>query len=482
MNAPLIWIALPALAAVVFWFLRERQELVILLATVFGLLLALFAFLLPFGEVVRIASWSFNIDTTLTFAGRRLVLENADRPILIFFYLVCAFWFAGVHAARANLLLIPFGYGIVALLVAALAVEPFLYAALMIEMAVLLAVPVVAEPVTFAAGADSPGGGTLPASGEAPASEVPRGLLRFLIFQTLAMPFILLAGWALEAFENNPARPELAFIAATCLGLGFAFWLAVFPFYAWVPLLAEQNAPYHAGFVLLVLPAADLLLGLNFLAGYSWLNANPQFLETIRVVGVVMIGTAGVWSVFQTNLLRLFGYAVIVETGFSLLAISLYNPIGGDLFSSMFLPRLVGLGLWALSLSILLPNAPAAHFRSVAGLAARYPFACAGIGVAGLSLAGLPLLGGFPARQVLMEELAGQSLLVGLAALVGTVGVLFGAFRTLAMLWRDLPFPIPYRETRTQIALLMLGIIGLLAIGTIPPVFLPLLFPLASIP
>jgi hypothetical protein len=480
MSAPLIWIILPGLAGLVFWFFRERQALVVLLGTILGLLLALGAFLLPVGQVVQIASWSFRIEPDLMFAGRRLLLENSDRPILIFFFMVCAFWFAGAAVARANALLIPFGYGIVALLIAALAVEPFLYAALLIEMAVLLAVPVVGVPIKFAPGKASELHGSAALAPDI--SSAPRGLLRFLIFQTLAFPFILLAGWALEAFEINPARTDLALMATVCLGLGFAFWLAVFPFYSWIPLLVEENAPYHVGFVLLVLSAADLLLGLNFLARYNLLNTSLNVLATLRVVGVLMIGTAGIWSIFQTNLLRLFGYAVIVETGFSLLALSLYNQIGRDLFASMFLPRLIGLGLWSLALAILLPKAPSAYFRDVAGLAARYPFACAALGTAALSLGGLPLLGDFPIRQVLMEELAAQSLLVGLVALVGTVGMLFGAFRTLAVLARDLPFPIHYLETRLQVALLVLGLLGLLAIGTLPPVFLPLLFPLAHLP
>jgi NADH-quinone oxidoreductase subunit N len=475
MSAPFIWVVVPMLAGMGFWLIRERQSLVVLLATIFGLVLALAAFLLPFGQLVQVGPWSFSIDPTLAFAGRRLLLQNGDRPVLIFFYLVCAFWFAGALAANANRLLIPFGYGIVALLVAALAVEPFLYAALLIEMAVLLAVPLIASPALRFPGRppDETLAENLPMS---------RGLLRFLIFQTLAMPFILLAGWALETFESNPVRTELALLAAIFLGLGFSFWLAVFPFYSWVLLLAEQNAPYPVGFLLLVLPAADLLLGLNFLASYNWLHATPPFLQTIRVMGVIMIGTAGLLSAFQTNLLRLFGYAVVIEIGFSLLAISLYNPIGGNLFSSMFLPRLIGLGIWTLALSILLPAVSSARFSDVVGLAARYPFACAGLGVAGLSLAGLPLLGGFPIRQVLLEELARQSLIVSLVALLGTVGMLFGAFRSLAVLARNMPFPIAYHESRIQISLLVLGIVGLLVIGILPPVFLPLLFPLAPMP
>ena len=219
MSTPLIWVVLPGAAGLIFWFLRKRFGLVILLSTILCLLLALLAWLLPIGETIRLVGLSFTVDPTLAFAGRRLVLDEQDRAFLIFIYLFCAFWFAGSHAAGASPLLIPFGLGIVALLVSAQAVEPFLYAALLIEMAVLLAVPILT-----------------------PVGKVfSQGVLRFLIFQTLAMPFILLAGWATAGVEANPSNLTLVTISTVFLGLGFAFWLAVFPFYTWVPLLAEQS-------------------------------------------------------------------------------------------------------------------------------------------------------------------------------------------------------------------------------------------------
>jgi hypothetical protein len=96
---------------------------------------------------------------------------------------------------------------ITGLMVASLAVEPFLYAALFIEMAVLLAIPLLTSIY-------SPPG---------------RGIVRFLIYQTLAMPFILVTGWLLAGVEASPGDLALAAQSTSMLGLGFAFLLAVFP-------------------------------------------------------------------------------------------------------------------------------------------------------------------------------------------------------------------------------------------------------------
>jgi formate hydrogenlyase subunit 3/multisubunit Na+/H+ antiporter MnhD subunit len=128
------------------------------------------------------------------------------------------------------------GLAITALLVGALAVEPFLYAALFIETAVLISVPLLSAP------------------GRKPG----KGLIRFLIFQTLGMPFILFSSWLLAGIEANPGDLGLVQQAAILIGLGFSFLLAVFPFYSWIPLLTEESTPYTVGFILWMFPTVTI--------------------------------------------------------------------------------------------------------------------------------------------------------------------------------------------------------------------------------
>ena len=458
MSGPIIWVGVPAVAGLVFWFLRKRSGRVALFATGLCLALALAAWLIPFGQALRLGPLSLTVDTTLSFAGRRLILEASDRTFLVFIYFACAFWFAGSQAAGANELFIPFGFGIVALLVAALSVEPFLYAALLVEMAVLVAIPMLAPPGT----------------------RIGQGVLRFLIFQTLAMPFILLAGWALAGVETNPSNQTLVILSTVFLALGFAFWLAVFPFYTWIPMLAEQSNPYVSGFIFLMLTTVNLLLGLNFLDRFGWLRASLDVFLVISQIGTLMVVAAGVWAAFQKDLSRLFGYGVIVETGFSMLAIGLGGPVGMQLFSSMLIPRMVGLGLWALSLSILLREAGSTRFEAVRGLAQRMPFAVSGLAVAALTLGGLPLLPVFPVHQLLLEELAKISLMNALWVLLGSGAMLFSTFRALTVLAHGTRLPQVVRENRAQIVLLVSGIAGLLLTGLFPQIFLPMLAGLTS--
>jgi formate hydrogenlyase subunit 3/multisubunit Na+/H+ antiporter MnhD subunit len=454
MSAAILWIFLPALTAIGLWFLRRRSGLVILIATGLCLALAGLAWIVPIGKALRLGPLLLELQPALSIAGRRLVLNDADRPLLTFFYAIAAFWFAGTFSAKGHRLLIPYGLGIIVLLVSALSVEPFLFAALLIEMAVLVSIPMLVPP------------------GE---TRISQGVLRYLIFQTLAMPFILLAGWALDGVEANPADTGLISLAGFFLGLGFVFWLAIFPFYTWVPLLSGQVSPYPVGFLYLILPTAVLLLGLDFLNAYGWLRNSPQIYLILRLAGALMIVTAGIWSAFQTNLGRLFGYAVMVETGFSLLAISLNSHLGGEIFTMLFLPRVVALGLWALCAAIYRDSGRSLDYESLERVAEDLPITSAGLAAAVLTLGGLPLLAIYPIRIVLLQEVAMQSPLTAIWVLGGMVGLLFSAFRLLAVLTGGYFGPRIFGENRLQTALIGSGILVLLLIGFAPRLFLPFL-------
>lgn len=452
MSAPFLWIFLPLALAVLLW-LPRNQRTVVLAACILTFFLAAAAWLLPIDAALTAGGVSFKIAPSYEILGRRLTLTSADRSILALVYGSALFWFFPAGVARVTRRLIPLGLAITALLVAALAVEPFLYAAVLIEMAVLLSIPLLAPP------------------GQKPG----RGPIRFLIFQTLAMPFVLFSGWLLAGLEATPGNLGLVQLAAILLGLGFAFLLAVFPFYTWMPLLAEETHPYVAGFILWLFPTVTMFFGLGFVDHYTWLRASPVLVNVLTAVGALMVVTGGLFAGFQNHLGRIMGYAVIAETGFSLLAISLGGEIGLNVFLLLLVPRAISLGLWTLSLSILREHKPGLTFEHVRGLGRLLPFAASGVVLANLALAGLPLLAGFPVRQALWENLARLSLPLTLWVMLGSLGLFSGALRTLAALamapdgsrWE-------VREARPQSALLALGWLALLLLGLFPQWALPL--------
>lgn len=446
MSAPALWIFLPA-ALGLFLMLLRNQKLIVLIAGVTCVFLAAAALLLPIDTVLTLGSLTFKLTPAFVLLGRRLILTNAERALLTFLFGGAGFWFMTASSILLARRLIPLGLMITALLVAALAVEPFLYAALIIEVAVLLSVPFISAPER------RPG----------------KGVLRFLLFQTLAMPFILFSGWLLTGIEANPGDLALLTRAGALLGLGFALLLAVFPFYTWIPLLTEETHPYVAGFVLWIFPTAIMFFGLGFLDRYAWLRDSTALGAALTAVGAIMVVSAGLLAMFQRHLGRLMGHAVIIETGFSLLGLGIGGRYGFTSFLLLLAPRLVSLALWAYSLAVLQTHAPDLTLDSLKGAARKWPFATSGAALAGLSLAGIPLLAAFPAHQAVWDGVARQSLATAFWVLIGSLGLTIGVIRMLAAavsapegtLWTT-------RETWPQRVFIFLGWLILIFLGLFP--------------
>jgi multicomponent Na+:H+ antiporter subunit D len=458
MNAPVLWIILPlGLAAVALLFRTERNT------ALFGgsaaLLFCALAFFMPVDTPITVGSHAFKISSSLQVFGRTLRILRVDEPMLALFYGLASLWFFGAGSVRAAKHIVPLGMAIMALLIASLAVEPFLYAALLIEIAVLLAVALLS-----------------------PLGKTPqRGVIRFLIFQTLGMPFILLAGWLLAGVEAGPGNLTLVLQSTLLLGLGFAFLLAVFPLYTWIPMVAEESSPYAVGFLLWVFPTAILLFGVHFLDRYTWLRESAQTLSTLRSAGLLMVTTGGIWAAFQRHLGRIMGYAAITGIGAALLALSQPQPLGLEIFFWLIVPRALALMVWALSLEILTKAAPDLRFRSLKGAIQRYPIASGGAVLAHLSIAGFPLLAGFPAYMSLWESLAKGSLMNAFWFGTGIFGLTIGLFRTMATLvMAPENSTAESLETLSQRVFITAGVSFLVIFGIFPQWLAPILENLAA--
>lgn len=455
MTAPMVWIGIP-LGLALLLFILPRERAISYLGTLVSLALAGIAYWIPPGTAQRIGAFSLRIDPSISLLGRQISLDAGDQTLLILVYGMAAFWFFGTLAVGGARQVVALGLAVIALLVASLSVRPFLYAALLIEMAVLVSVPLLIRP------------------GEWPG----RGLLRFLIYQTLAMPFILLAGFILSGVEASPADVAQVVLAGALLLLGFAFLLAVFPLNAWIPLLAEETAsPYAVGFLLTMLNTVGLVLALNFIDRFSWLRDSAQLPAILQIVGLLTLVTAGIWAAFQRHLGRIAAYALIAETGISLLAMSLPDrQTGLQILFYLFIPRVLALGVWMMSIEILKKRASDLRYASLQGLARQFPVASAGVVFASLTLAGTPLLAAFPVRQALWENLATQSLPAALWFGLASLGIWIAALRSLAVLTMS-PANLPWasHETWRQRILIGIGLLGLFLSGIFPQWAQPLL-------
>jgi len=446
MNAPTIWIILPAITAFFLMFITSQRVLSLLGGTV-AAILAVSAQFVPLEKAFIFGTISFKIESSLNILGRTLLIKSDEGALLALIYGAAALWFFGAEASKTALKLVPFGLLITAFMVASIAVEPFLFAALFIEMAVLLAIPMLTDIYK------SPG----------------RGVIRFLIYQTLAMPFLLLSGWLLAGVEASPGDLALAAQSASILGLGFAFLIGIFPLYNWIPMLLEEAPPYTAGFLLWLLPVITVIFAAGFIDRYSWLRTSPQLPITLQLAGAIMVVTGGLWAAFQTHLGRIMAYGSVIETGLSLFALSLNLKIGIPILFLLLPARALAFAVWALALTIFKDRSETMRFSSVRGMLRVYPFASTGLVLASLSTSGLPLLAGFPARLALWDALARTSLTTAMWMGIGILGLFITSFRMLAVLsMADEYTNWEINENWLQGIMLGLGTIGLFVLGLFP--------------
>lgn len=454
-STPLIWVVLPIVVAVDCLVLSKRRVLGILLTAVTAFGLALLAAFFPEDLTLSIGPLTLVFEESLMILGRQITLAYDIFPFIAFIFAMTGIWALSgmVPGVPGNFL--PISLVMTASLTAALGVQPFLYAALLIETAVLVSIPML----------------------DAGGKESYRGVFRYLSFMTIAMPFILIAGWLLTGVVILPPESPLVGQTAVVLALGFALWLAVFPFHSWVAMVSQHSHPTVVSFLLFILPTTILVFSLNFFNRYAFLRTSAEFFNIIRIIGTVMIVFGGVWTAIQDDLKRAFGYSTLVETGFSLLAIGLSADGGLNWLLMLFPARALGYWLWGYTLARFEHHCESLDMNAVQGFGRKFPLLSAGLILAQLSLAGLPLLASFPVKIALLTDTISIRAGLGTWAFIGNLGLFLFTIRLLFILIMETNEEVSVSlwsitEKRSEYLPVIIFVLILVVIGLFPDTFL----------
>lgn len=451
MSAPIIWIGIPIIFSLLLFFLRASRLLSLVIGGGISAFLALLALTFRIGSVFPLGPISLEISSTFTILGRNFVISDSERFIVALLFAMCAFWIFGSRISGTNSFFVPNVLAIITLFVAALSVQPFLYAALIIEIAVLISIP-----IFFQRG-----------------QPVKQGIIRFLVFQTLAVPFILFSGWGFDSAPSSVDSQSTYFQAGVLLAIGLGLWLAIFPFHTWVPLLARDGHPYSAGFIFSMIPTTILIFFLDFFNTFSWLREQALLLTISQILGITMIVLGGLFAAFQRELTRLIGYAVMVEIGFSLLALSLNQVIGWQSYILVLIPRIIGIAICTLAISIWKNKELNMDIDSFKGEFYKSTYTMVGYLLGWFTFSGLPLLPGFPTKLPILIGLSQLSISSIIFVSIGLFGLFVAGFRFLAII-----FSTQSNENETESEPLLqkiffsIGVVILLTMGIFPSLVL----------
>jgi len=455
MSAPLLWVVFPVVMGIILLII-QRWRIWVASLGIAVLVLLILAWQLPIGEVLVVGPYSVIIGEQMPFAGRQFILAATDRPLLLLLPVATLFILSGSLAAQVHTSFIPSSLIILGFFTAALMIEPVMYAVVFIEIAILFCVLVLSPP------------GTPPN----------KGAVRYLVYQTMAVPFLLLAGWLLSNISAGTLDSFTLTRATVMIGVGFAFLFSIFPLYTWIPMLLEDAHPYTAIYVILMSFGVVTLFSLSFIEEVQWLWDSLDLFAGLRYIGVIMVATGGAWAAFQRHLGRILGYAIVIEIGYTLLTIGFQN---GDLHYALAFPSVIALAVWGLAVTIVKWHSTDLRFGAIQGFGRQFPVTGAAILIANFSLAGVPLLASFPILLALWGEIAQTSSALAIWSFLGSFGLLVGGLRTFAVLMMG-PEELSWEEKERLFPsfFLAVGMAALLLIGLFPHWFFPLFLNLTN--
>lgn len=445
MSAPALIFVLVSLLAVATLGLRRRQFTPFAVAGISSALIGLFVLYAPLDTAISPLGIPFRLDSSWQILGRPLSLDPQDRAGVGYLFLVGSLFFGLGWAAAPGRSFVPTGLIALGLLAGALTVQPFLFAAIFLELAAMACVLILTPP-----GARSE-----------------RRVLNLLILYSIAMMAILFTGWLLENVGVTSVTPELAQRVILLLGLGFVILLFVPPFHYWLPSIAHRVNPYSLAFVAIILQSSGMFFLLRFLDNFAWMRADPRVTTAIQAAGGLMIVYGTLAAITQISFPKIAAYVLLVDIGVTLLAVGSDLTVGTEIALGLTGVRAISLGLWGLG------SASMSITGYGRGAGRRAPLATAAGLVGLLSLAGLPLTVGFPWRWTLLENLPEASRFGALLMILSMLAILWAVLRWTHFFFEGGPIETEDAERSPANVALALMASAYLLLGIFPQLAYP---------
>jgi NADH-quinone oxidoreductase subunit N len=311
--------------------------------------------------------------------------------------------------------------------------------------------------------------------------------LKYLILGALSTAFTVYGIALVFGSANTTGFEKILAANASLLGnsvfllglllvmVGLGFKIAAVPFQIWAPDVYQGSPTPTTAFLAVGSKAAGFALLLRFL-----FSAVPQvtfhWTKLLMVVCGITILYGNLCAIPQRNIKRLLGYSSIAHAGYMLLGVTAMNLAG----SAAVLYYLSGYLFTVLAaftvICIVLREVEGEDISAVAGLHQRSPLLAFSLGLAMVSLAGIPPLAGFFGKFLLLKALLQRGALqpaylwlVGIAVLGVVISFYYYLGVVRAIYWSEgARSPSGLRLTLPTRWALYLCIAGMLFLGIYP--------------
>lgn len=219
-----------------------------------------------------------------------------------------------------------------------------------------------------------------------------------------------------------------------------SFKLSLAPFHKWTPDVYQGASTPMATFLATVAKVATLGLVLRYLLS-SGIIVVPAVKMLLMVIAILSIIMGNLLALKQQNLKRILAYSSIAHFGYILLApiaMMYYSLSSVTMYILVYILTTLGaFGVISLMSSPYKAEGDIDHLDDYRGLFWRYPVLTAILTVMILSLAGIPLTGGFIAKFLIVKDIvATGSWLLAIALIAGSGIGLYFYLRTILNLFK----------------------------------------------
>ncbi|NWG11901.1 MAG: NADH-quinone oxidoreductase subunit N [Acidobacteria bacterium] len=270
-----------------------------------------------------------------------------------------------------------------------------------------------------------------------------------------------------------PGQVQVTAVAGLVLLLvGFGFKAALVPFHAWAPDV-YQGAPTPVTAFMTVGPKAAAFAALLRILAQALPAMADDWTRLLWAVSILTMTLGNVVAVLQTDLKRMLAYSAIAHAGYLLIGVvtNTGNGFGAVLFY-LVVYTVMNLGALTIVLSLSRQGDKRVNLEDYAGLSRSAPFIAASLSVFLISLAGIPLTGGFLGKFYLFSA-AVEAGYIGLAVIgvLNSVVSVYYYFRVMVVMYMreaaDNALP-PEPISPPVLAIIAIGVAGILWLGVYP--------------
>ncbi|MBK7764329.1 MAG: NADH-quinone oxidoreductase subunit N [Bacteroidetes bacterium] len=274
----------------------------------------------------------------------------------------------------------------------------------------------------------------------------------------------------IQQFQSAEGLNTLAFSGILLLLIAFAFKVSAAPLHFWTPDVYDGSPTAFTPFMATIAKVSVFIAFIR-LFHYSFGNISSHWQTAIAAMIVLTLLIGNITAVYQQSVKRMMAYSSIAQAGFMLFAIFAFNSTswqGLILYSVSY--TLASLGVFAAILKM-----KDYTYEGFNGLAQKQPILAATTTICVLSLAGIPLTGGFFAKYFVLSAAIEQGKWVGLvifAVLMAAVSVYYYFRLVRSMYFQQGDAELKYEPNTVENTLLIINATLVIILGVLPSILL----------